>query len=299
MTKSFLMSALASALFALSCAGGQTTGNGSTGGASGSSGGSTGSGGQTSGSGGSTASTGGSTGSGTGGARSGGSTGSATGGATPGSGGSTGTATGGSTGTATGGTTGAGTGGGAGPTGAITLTAGYASNGTWKGYAYGFVGPATGSKATITPTMFSMATSFCSSGMITADTTYASVAGMGFNVNQEAASSTTEPPIGTVATTGTGLAISVTATGLTLSSGGSQLRAQVKTAGGDYCANIAATTAMIPWTMFNKTCWDTTAAGAAAFTAGTAISAVELIIPSSGSATVGPFNICLLDAKPY
>jgi hypothetical protein len=294
MTKSFLMSALASALFALSCAGGETAGTGS-GGASGSTGGSTGSGGQASGSGGAAVNSGGATGSGSGGARTGGSTGSGSGGTAAGSGGSTGAGTGGATGTATGGSTGAGTGGASVPTGAITVTAGYASNGTWKGYAYTFVG---GTKATISPMTFTTETSVCATGTITADTTYASVAGVGFNVNQEMATSATPPPTATVATSGTGLAINVMATNLTLSSGGSQLRAQVKAAGGDYCANIAANGAsVIPWAMFNKTCWDTTAAGAAAFTAGTAITAVELIIPSSGAATVGPFTACLLDAK--
>ena len=188
-------------------------------------------------------------------------------------------------------------GGSPGTPGALTLTAGYASNGTWKGYAYTFTGPMTGSKATIMPAM--LTTSFCATGNIMADTTYASVAGMGFNVNQEMGMTSTSPPINMVAASGTGLAINVMSTGLTLSPGGSQLRAQVKAGATDFCANIAASGVnMIPWTMFNSKCWNTSETGAMAFAAGTQIKAVELIIPS-GMAAIASFNICLMDAKPY
>jgi hypothetical protein len=184
--------------------------------------------------------------------------------------------------------------------GALTLTAGYATNGTFKGYAYSFTGPATGSKATIMPALFTAATSFCATGAIAIDSTYASVAGMGMNVNQAVGMSATEPPIETIAASGTGLMVNVSATGLTLAAGSaSQLRVQVKSATTDFCAPIAAAGAqMIPWAMFNSHCWNTMETGAVAFTAGTPIKAVELIIPS-GAAAIASYNICLLDAKPY
>jgi hypothetical protein len=173
-------------------------------------------------------------------------------------------------------------------------------SGTWKGYAYTFVGPMTGSKATVMPPSFMAMTSLCATGNIMADTTYASVAGMGWNINQAVATTTTAPPTDTTPASGTGLAITVSATGLTLATGGgSQLRAQVKTASADFCAPLpAAGTQMIPWGMFNSKCWNTTETGAMALAPGTPIKAVELIIPS-GTAAIGPFNICLMDAKPY
>ena len=185
------------------------------------------------------------------------------------------------------------------PGGALTVTAGYATNGIYKGYGYTFTGPATASKATITPATFTTETSLCASGMITPDTTYASVAGMGMNVNQEVGTTATEPPAMTVVTSGTGLTINVgSVTGLTLAAGsGSQLRAQVKTATGDFCAPLPAMGPQtIPWAMFNSKCWNTAEAGAVAFTAGTAIKAVELIVPSS-TTMVGPFMFCLVDAR--
>jgi len=169
------------------------------------------------------------------------------------------------------------------------------------GYGYTFVGPATGSKATVMPATFMAMTQLCASGTITADTTYASVAGMGWNINQAKAISATPSPTETVAASGTGLAISVgSVTGLTLATGGgSQLRVQIKTATADFCAGLSTAVSMIPWGMFNSKCWDTTLAGATAFTAGTPIKAVELVVPSSGTAVIGPFNVCLLDAHPY
>jgi hypothetical protein len=234
------------------------------------------------------------------GTASGGATGTASGGATgTASGGATGTGTGGATGTASGGATGTGTGGAPVAGGALTVTAGYATNGTFKGYGYTFTGPATGSTATVAPAKFTTETSLCASGMIGPDTTYASVVGMGMNVNQEVGTTAAEPPAMTVATAGTGLTINVgSVTGLTLSPGvGSQLRAQVKTATGDFCAPLPAMGPQtIPWAMFNSKCWNTAEAGAVAFTAGTPIKAVELIVPSS-TTMVGPFMFCLVDAK--
>lgn len=290
----FLIPLAAAALAAPSCAGGETAPGGGTGNTSGSGGaGSPGSGGRIGGgAGGSSFSSGGSTGTGSGGAStgSGGSTGTGSGGASFGSGGAS---------FGSGGSTGAG--GTPVSTGALTVVDGYGMSGSWKGYGYTFTGPATGSKATITPATFMAMTSLCSNGSIMADTTYASVAGMGWNINQAVATTATAPPIETTASSGTGLAITVSVTGLTLVTGGGlQLRAQVKTAAGDFCAPLAASgLQMVPWAMFNSKCWNTAETGAAAFVAGTPIKAVELVIPS-GTAAVGPFTgLCLMDAKPY
>lgn len=195
---------------------------------------------------------------------------------------------------------------GAGGTGApagggnLTFTAGYVTSGTFHGYAYTFTGPMSGSKATISPMDFMAATQFCAMGTIQADTTYASVAGMGFNVNQMMATTATSPEIGMAAATGTGLVVNVgSVTGLTLAAGaGSQLRVQIQGTA-DYCAPVAASGVnMIPWSMFNTKCWNTAETGAMAFTAGSMIKSVALVVPS-GATVVGPFNFCLLEARPY
>lgn len=303
---SILIPTFAAALGAQSCAGGETAvGMGSGGSTTSGSGGRviTGSGGSTSfGSGGSTTTTGsgGSTSFGSGGSTTSGSGGRAatgSGGSTFGSGGSTFGSGGSSFGS--GGSTTTGSGGSPVSTGALTVMDGYGTSGTWMGYAYTFTGPATGSKGTIAPANFMGMTSVCAMGMITADPMYLSVAGLGWNINQAKGTTAAEPPIMTVATSGTGLEVNVTVTGLTLAAGsGSPLRAQIK-ASADYCAPIAASgVSKIPWSMFNTKCWNTAETGAMAFAAGTAIKAVELIVPSTTTA-VGPFNICLVDARPY
>jgi hypothetical protein len=283
---SLMIPLMAAAFVAQSCAGAETpkTG-GATGGGNATTGGRSGS-------------TGGSSSLGTGGASS-----TSTGGSSSASGGSSGFGTGGSSGFGTGGgpIVGTGTGGGSVTPGALAVTDGYAvSSAGWMGYGYTFVGPMTGSTATVTPMNFAAMTSLCESGMIAPDPMYASVAGLGWNINQAKGLTATPPEIMTVPSSGTGLSIKVSATGLTLAAGaGSQLRAQIKTAGGDFCAPISAAGGVsIPWASFNKTCWDTTAVGAMAFVPGTPIRAVELTVPSSTTA-VGPFMLCLLDAHTY
>jgi hypothetical protein len=166
------------------------------------------------------------------------------------------------------------------------------------GYAYSFTGPMTGSKATVMPASFMTATSLCVTGSITPDPAYASVAGLGWNIAQTIA---TAPAIGTIATSGTGLVVNVAmVTGLTLTQGGgSQLRAQIQNATTSWCAPIAASgVSMLPWSTFNTKCYDTTQAGAAPYTVGTPLTAVQLIVPSAVTA-IGPFNFCLADAHQY
>lgn len=259
---------------------------------------SSGTGGKSVGTGGTTVSSGGAQGFGSGGSSSQGTGGSFT----SSSGGAQGFGSGGSSSPGTGGSiiTGGGTGGAPVTGGALTVVDGYAKSATWMGYAYTFVGPMTGSKATVTPASFMAMTTLCAMGTIAADPAYASVAGVGWNINQAVGTTATPPPILPTASSGAGLSINVTATGLTLAAGtSSQLRAQVKTAAGDFCAPIGASgSSNIPWASFNKTCWDTTLPTAMVFAGGTPITAVELIIPS-GTAPVGPFTLCLMDAHTY
>jgi len=184
-----------------------------------------------------------------------------------------------------------------GPTGSLMATAGgFVTSGAWMGYASPFAGPPMASKGTVTPATFTSG-ALCAMGMIAPDLSYNSTVGISWNIAQTAAGTA-----GTVATTGTGLMVNLSATGLTLVvGGGSQLRVQIDNgAGMRWCAPVAASgSMMIPWGSFNTMCYDTTKLGAAAYTVGTPIATVGLVVPSSAGATVGPFNFCLLDAKPY
>jgi hypothetical protein len=189
-----------------------------------------------------------------------------------------------------------------GPGGSLMATAGgFVTSGAWMGYASPFAGPPTGSKGTVTPATFTSG-ALCAMGTIAPDLTYNSTVGISWNIAQAIATTAVSPPVATVATTGMGLMVNVSATGLVLAvGGGSQLRVQIDNgAGMRWCAPVAAPgTMMIPWGSFNTMCYDTTKPGALAYTVGTPIATVGLVVPSSAAATVGPFNFCLLDAKPY
>ncbi|MEO5768170.1 MAG: hypothetical protein ABIS92_07440 [Polyangia bacterium] len=246
--------------------------------------------------GGGSASTGGRSGS-TGGSSfgTGGSSSTSTGGTASGSGGNSGFGTGGSTGFGTGGGTiiGGGTGGAAVTPGALSIMSGFATNGSWKGYAYT---GAFGTSATIAPVcpapcFMATPTTICAMGTVGTDPMSASGALLGWNVNQAMATTADSPPILTVATAGTGLAITLSAP----VTGG---RVQIQDGAmppKQWCANLTGASAMIPWSMFRTECWGATGT---AFAAGTPISAVQVVIPSNTTAAV-PFNFCLNDLHQY
>ena len=248
------------------------------------------------GTGGGSASTGGRNGS-TGGSSfgSGGSSSTGTGGNSSGSGGNSGLGSGGSSGFGTGGASnnGGGTGGAPITPGALTIAAGFATNGSWKGYAYtgSFGTSATIAPVCPTPCFMETPSTICTMGMVGTDPMSASGALLGWNVNQAMATTAASPPIETVATGGTGLAITLSAP----VTGG---RVQIQDASmppKQWCANLTGATAMIPWSMFRTECWGTTGT---AFAAGTAISAIQVVIPSNTTTAV-PFNFCLNDLHQY
>ncbi len=205
----------------------------------------------------------------------GGTTGMPTGGTTgvP-TGGMTGTPTGGTTGAPTGGTTGTPTGGATGTTGGTTGTGGtteppeplggYHVHGDWAGFAFTFA-----TQASIEPDsetgftdMIDEDGPYCVSGTVKASADYTSIAAVGFNTNQEKIE---DAEVHTTVSQSNGLMIHVTDPGLP------SLRVQIEDGILDdpdteedegaehrWCANISdfGQDLVIPWTGFDKTCWD-------------------------------------------
>ena len=76
-------------------------------------------------------------------------------------------------------------------TGTLTVASTYVTTGTLQGYGFTWVGSGSNSTTCITPTCGSTGcspafgtTALCAAGDVTADTTYNSIVGIGFNVNQ-------------------------------------------------------------------------------------------------------------------
>jgi hypothetical protein len=274
--------------------GGSSNNSGSGGSSSNGSGGHVGTGGSTSsggitGSGGHTG-TGGTTTAGSGGTTAGSGGHAGTGGTTTtGTGGATTTGTGGTTTTGTGGTTTTGTGGSSTPPGGITFKDGFGMSGTWMGYAFtGTFGTgATVSPICPTPCFMGAGATVCAMGSVPASTSAGAF--LGWNLGQTTAGGTTP----TVTTTGTGLNIQVTGTPT------SGLRAQVGDGTTNWCATLpAGGQGMIPWSSFSTVCYNTSDPTNKAYTVGTPITNVEVLVPGTAAAAT-PFNFCLTGAASY
>jgi hypothetical protein len=309
-----------------SCASGETdpalvgsggsSGDNGSGGATSGSGGTVGSGGSSStSSGGTTASSGGTSGSASGGhVGSGGTTGTASGGAkgsggVKGSGGTTGTASGGTVGS--GGTTTTGTGGTTvTPTGGMpgsmtcnkqdstmTVSNGMATNGTWSGYAYTYIGS---TPATIAPVCGTTGTCFmtaakqlCVSGTVGPDPSFGASAGFGWDIGAMATSGAAGKG---GSTTGTKPAIAPGGTGLSYNVPGitTSMRIQVEdAAGNDYCATVpVANMGTIPWGMFTQKCY--ASPPGTAYTATTKITSVQIVVPTTSGSMAMSFCFCVV-----
>lgn len=222
---------------------------------------------------------------GTGGVTAGGGTGTG-GGSTTGGVGNTG---GGSTGGSSSG--GSGTGGSVPADGCLTtdgtgtftrnLEDGRLETGTASGYAFAYISPSMGATAIDCGVLGDTATAICASGTVPSQVDYEAVAGIGVNVNQEGGEGTTPA------------AYASTVTGITVNYENktpSELRVQVGTTGGDFCAVLmnTQTTATLTPADFNSTCWDMMGDA----WDGTGLESIQLITPSSNTAT-RPFSACL------
>jgi len=244
---------------------------------------------------------GGSVGTGSGGSKSGGSTGTASGGSK--SGGSTGTASGGMTvivGASSGGTTGSST---------IctkmdstmTVNNGMATNGTWSGYAYTYIGskPATISPDCSTSSaacFMTAAKQLCVSGTVGPDTTFGASAGFGWDIGAMATSGTagkggTTSGKTAIAPGGTGLAYNVPGINTTM-------RLQVEdAAGNDYCASVpTANSGTIPWAMFTEKCYNSPPG--TAYSSSTKIASVQIVVPTTSGTMENDFCFCVVSLGP-
>jgi hypothetical protein len=133
------------------------------------------------------------------------------------------------------------------------------------------------------------ASSFCASGTVGANATYNSWAGAGFNVNQTNSGSSGSTSL--LALNGTMLDMSYA------NPAGSTLELQLWDGSDYWCYRLpaasSATTVSIPFSSLNTKCWDDSGT---AFTSGTSITTVQLVVPGS-AATSTPFNYCFLGLK--
>jgi hypothetical protein len=127
------------------------------------------------------------------------------------------------------------------------------------------------------------------------DANYASVVGVGFNLNQ--AQTGTNPAL-TVAA-GSTITVGATLTDSTTNTGNGFARIQVvdnASPPNNYCVDAGAWTSEtpIPVENFNTHCWNTSEAGALALSAGTQLVSVHITVPSDKT-TDRPFSVCLTD----
>jgi hypothetical protein len=192
--------------------------------------------------------------------------------------------------------------GGAAVTGTGTLVAmnGFVTSGTWKGYAFTSTSGATPSTTIMpvcdlmgaAPCFKASGATLCASGTVAMDATFNSTAGLGFNVNQLASTTAASPVAGSVATSGSGVVI-------TISGFISGMRAQIQNAAKvQWCAPLTGATTTIPWGMFNTMCYAAAPPPAGAFAVGMPIEDVGIVLPSLAASSV-PFAFCLLDAHQY
>lgn len=176
-------------------------------------------------------------------------------------------------------------------TGTLGVSAGYVTAGSLKGYGFTWVGDESNDTTCVTPQCDTLGctpsfggTALCGAGVVTADTDYKSVVGIGFNLNQNNAGDTPE----TVAAPSS---ITVTAT---LGTGTGDANARIQLVDNsdpkvNYC--VASWTSGTPIAIgdFNTACWD---GSGTALPAGTPLTAIDIVIPSSNT-DPRPYSICL------
>jgi hypothetical protein len=170
---------------------------------------------------------------------------------------------------------------------------GYFRSGAWNGYAFTATSIA---GTTITPTSFETlppGEPFCVTGSVAADPAYGGVSLLGFNLNQaqQAAEGETEPAVGTIVPTGTGIAVAFTQTVP------STLRIQIQGPTGEtnaddrWCYEIPGNAGPIfaPYSDFNTECWT---GGMGTDYAGQPLSAVLFSVPGDDTAAT-PYGYCV------
>jgi hypothetical protein len=175
---------------------------------------------------------------------------------------------------------------GAPPVGAPVVTDnGYVTLSTGTVIMAGYISSSTaGSGSSVSLTYAS--NTFCASGTVAADAKYKSWVVAGFSVNQDSSggSGSSTPLV----LDGSELSISYA------NNAGSPLRFQIYDGSRYWCYDLPAAmgsgTSAIPFSKLNTQCWD---GGGSAFTSGTAITTVELVV-GGGATTKTPFDFCFL-----
>lgn len=183
------------------------------------------------------------------------------------------------------------------PSGALTISGSYVTDGNCGGYAFTFASvsaKAAAGSVTISPTCTTSGCTpafagagLCVTGSVGIASDSGSVAGVGFNLLQPQTGGGTPTAF---ALSGTSLTVGFTNTG------GSPLRVQLTgdTAGATYwCYDISGKTSpqTIPLASFNSQCW--TGGAGTPFTPGTSkVVAIQMLIPSN-TTTASSFNACL------
>ena len=149
----------------------------------------------------------------------------------------------------------------------------------------GFVSSSTGGSGSSISLTYDSA-SFCASGTVGKNSTYNCWASTGFTVNQA--------PSGMSGSSSSLVFSGSTVTVSYVNSGGSILEFQLYDGSDYWCYRLpqstGPTTKTIPFSSLNTKCWDNSGT---AFTSGTPITAVDLVVPGSATTTT-PFNYCFL-----
>ena len=188
-------------------------------------------------------------------------------------------------------------------TGSLSVTSGYVTVGTLKGYGFAWKGDKSNASTCVIPTCGSTGctpafgtSALCATGVVAADTTFNSIAGVGFNFNQSQAGGT-----GSEMTVSAPANVVVDAQ-LGSGTGDSNARIQIVSGVGatakNYCVKEGTWSSgtPIPITSFNTSCWDTTLAGAEPLAAGAAITSIDIVIPSA-DVSDRPFAVCLKNVQ--
>ena len=162
---------------------------------------------------------------------------------------------------------------------------GYTTIATGNVVMSGYVASATAGSGSFIGLTYT-STSFCASGTVAANATYSSWANAGFSVNQ--AQSGSSGSTNSLVITGSTMSVSY------VNKAGSQLEFQLWDGSNYWCYRLPPSTTpnttTVPLSSLNTRCWDGTGA---AFTSGTPITSVQLLVPGSAT-TPTPFDFCFL-----
>jgi len=177
--------------------------------------------------------------------------------------------------------------------GTLSVTSGYVTTGTLRGYGFTWKSDQSNATTCIVPTCNTTGCSpafgssaLCASGYVTADTTYNSAVGVGFNLNQDS-SGTTNLTVPAPAS------VTVTTSLFGGAMGNPAMRVQITDAAGtSWCVEAGqwASGTPIPISSFNTACWDSMTGKT--LTAGQPIQSINLVIPAD-AVMDRPFAFCL------